>query len=126
MSSIILKFLSSKLGISSVAIVLVLLVGGVQQLRINSYQDDVRTLEREKGALKLTVKLKETEALDLEASIIKQNNRFNQLQIDAAADKKERESNLLKLQFKHKQEIEKLNEGKGPEDLNRWFIKHLK
>lgn len=126
MSNAILKFLSSKLGVSSIAIVLILLVGGIQQLRINSYQDDVRTLEREKGALKLTVKLKETEALGLEASILKQNNLVKQLQTTASNDKKEREKNLLKVKFKHLQDIKKLNQGKGPEDLNKWLIKTLK
>lgn len=118
MSKLILDFLLSKVGISIMAIVLVLLVGGVQQLRINAYQAEV-------SELKLTLKVKENEAIDLQASIDNQSEKIEQLKLAGLNDKEAREKNILKLNFKHQQEFKKLNQGKGPGDLNRWLRQSL-
>jgi len=121
-----LNLITSKLGISAIAIFLVLAVGGIQQLRINSYQSNVKALESEKKVLNIAIELKEIEAVDLQMAIEKQNTLVHQLKTSAIARKKERETVLLALKFKHMQDFKSLNQGEGPEDLNLWLNKALK
>lgn len=121
MSSAIIKFLMSKMGISFIAIALIFVVGGIQQLRINSYQAEAKVLIKEKAKLSFTVNLQKAESLALKSAIDKQNDKVNELNLSAAADKKTRENNVLKVNFKHKQEFKKLKKGKGPEDMNKWL-----
>lgn len=116
----------SKMGISVVAIILIFIVGGIQQLRINSYQEEAKVLIKEKAQLQLAVKLKESEALSLTAAINKQNKKIKQMQVSSVIEKKAREQNVLEVKFKHQQEFKKLKQGKGPEDMNRWLRQKLK
>ncbi len=122
MGSILLKFATSKMGVT----VLVLLALGIQQLRINSYQSDVKILEKEKQVLNVSLEMKETEALGLESAIQSQNKKVAQLKTAALASQKEREGQFLSLKFKHMADYKKLNNGEGPGDLNSWLKKYLK
>ena len=119
-------FLTSKLGLVMLGLLFSGLLAGGQQLRVQHYQKAELAALVKVGEFKTALHIKETEAVDLAASIDSQNNKIKQLTLSARADSQRRANSVLHVRFDHQKDLHNIPTVKaGPEAMNKWLTDYF-
>lgn len=119
-------FITSKIGQLMLGLLFSALLVGVQQLRVQHYQNAELMALVQVGELNTALETKETEAVSLTAAIELQNNKVKQLSLAAHADSRRRANDVLKIRVEHQEQLHLITTTEnGPEAMNRWLLDYF-